>query len=526
MWVADRSLDGRRAGALVPLFSIPTARSWGIGEIADLPVFAAWLRDAGFSVLQLLPVNEMAHGQSSPYSALSAMAIDPIFISVEDIPEFAAVGGVETLDLDQQARLAGVRASRSVQHNAVRALKSEVLQTIFEQFFDEQWQPGSPRAEEFREYTERESWWLDDYSLYRALHAAHAERSWLDWDAPLRDRDPAALETARENLQREILYYQWLQWLADQQWAAARAAAGMAILGDFPFMVSSDSADVWARQHEFRVDVSVGVPPDAFSETGQDWGLPAYRWKVLEANGYEWLRQRAIRCAALFDGFRVDHLVGFYRTFVREKDDSTAFHPPEQAEQLAQGERVLTLFREHGGFIIAEDLGVVPDFVRASLDRLRIPGLKVMRWERDWQADGKPFMDPAAYPVTSVAISGTHDTETLAEWWAEAELEERQAVLALPQLMNSGIDADAPFSEHVLDTLLEAIFAARSDLLLLPVQDVFGWCDRINVPAVVSDDNWSWRMPWPAERLQREPDAVRRAAVVRKLAEESHRWSR
>jgi len=171
--VADRSLQGRRAGALVPLFSIPTARSWGIGEIADLPVFAAWLRDAGFSVLQLLPVNEMAHGQSSPYSALSAMAIDPIFISVEDIPEFAAVGGVDTLDPDQQARLASVRAARSVQHNAVRALKNEVLQTIFEQFFDEQWQPGSPRAEAFRDYMERESWWLDDYSLYRALHAAH-----------------------------------------------------------------------------------------------------------------------------------------------------------------------------------------------------------------------------------------------------------------------------------------------------------------------------------------------------------------
>ena len=516
--MSDRSLAGRRAGALVPLFSIPTSRSWGIGEIADLPVFAGWLRDAGFSVLQLLPVNEMAHGQSSPYSALSAMAIDPIFLSLEDVPEFAAVGGVETLSLEQQARLAAVRAARSVQHTAVRALKNEVLQAVFEQFFDEQWQPGSPRADEFRAYCDREAWWLKDYALFRAIHVAHEERSWTEWPTPLRDREPAALETARASLQRETLYYEWLQWLADEQWAAARGAAGIAILGDFPFMVSSDSADVWARQDEFRVDASVGVPPDAFSETGQDWGLPAYRWEVVESNGYEWLRQRAVRCAELFDGFRVDHLIGFYRTFVREKDGTTAFHPAEEPEQLAQGERLLTLFREHGGFVIAEDLGIVPDFVRASLDRLEIPGLKVMRWERDWKSEGQPFMDPAAYPEVSVAISGTHDTETMAEWWAETDLADRLAVLALPKLRQSGVQPDEPFSDRVRDALLGVIFSARSELLLVPVQDIFGWCDRINTPAVVSDDNWSWRMPWPADRLGAEPEAMERASFVRGLA--------
>lgn len=523
--MAERSLDGRRAGALVPLFSIPTSRSWGIGEIADLPVFASWLRDAGFSVLQLLPVNEMAHGQSSPYSALSAMAIDPIFISLEDVPEFAAVGGAETLNPDQQARLAAVRSARSVQHTAVRALKNEVLQTVFEQFFDEQWQPGSPRAEEFRGYAEREAWWLKDYALFRALHAAHGERSWIEWPVSLRGRDPAAMEAASERLQREILYYEWLQWLADEQWAAARGAAGIAILGDFPFMVSADSADVWARQHEFRVNASVGVPPDAFSETGQDWGLPAYRWDVLQANGYEWLRQRAIRCAELFDGFRVDHLVGFYRTYVREPDDSTGFHPAEEPMQLAQGERLLALFREHGGFIIAEDLGTVPDFVRASLDRLGVPGLRVMRWQRDWNAEGEPFLDPATYPPLSVALSGTHDTETTAEWWTQADEAERTAVVAVPHLKAAGILAGEPFSDRVRDALLATIFAARSDLLLIPVQDVFGWCDRINVPAVVSEENWSWRMPWPADRLSTEPEAMQRASFIRRLAHESGRWS-
>ena len=521
--MAERAVAGRRAGALVPLFSIPTSRSWGIGEIADLPVFCAWLQDAGFSVLQLLPVNEMAHGQSSPYSALSAMAIDPIFIAVDDVPEFAAIGGVETLSPHQQARLADVRAAATIQHRAVRELKVEVLNTLFEQFFDEQWQPGSPRADALRAYTLREAWWLDEYALFRALHAAHDERPWMEWEAALKSREPSAIAAARERLQREILYYQWLQWLADEQWAAARATAGVAILGDFPFMVSSDSADVWARQSEFRVDASVGVPPDAFSETGQDWGLPAYRWEVLEGNGYEWLRQRATRCAELFDGFRVDHLVGFYRTYVREQDGSTAFHPPDEAAQRAQGERLLALFQEHGGAIIAEDLGTVPDFVRESLQRLGVPGLKVMRWEREWKVEGKPFKDPAAYPAVSVAISGTHDTEAMAEWWQEADADERTRAAELPELRAAAITPDEPYSDRVRDALLTSLFAAGSDLLLIPVQDMFGWTDRINVPALVSDENWSWRLPWPADRMRTEPESVRRAGDLNRLARTTRR---
>ena len=523
--MAERPLTGRRAGALVPLFSIPTSRSWGIGEIADIPVFAAWLREAGFSVLQLLPVNEMADGQSSPYSALSAMAIDPIFIAVGEVPEFAAIGGMQALTASQQERLAEVRGAASVQHRAVRDLKSEVLATAFEQFFTAQWQRGGPRAEALRAYAAREAWWLDEYALFRALHAEHAERSWTEWAAPLRDREAPALDAARERLRREILYYQWLQWLADGQWAAARAAAGVGILGDFPFMVSADSADVWARQQEFRIEASVGVPPDAFSDTGQDWGLPAYRWEVLESNGYEWLRQRATRCAELFDGFRVDHLVGFYRTFVRERDGSTGFHPPDEPAQLAQGERLLTLFQEHGGWIIAEDLGTVPSFVRASLARLEVPGLKVMRWERQWDVEGQPFKDPAAYPPVSVAISGTHDTETLAEWWAQADASERAMAADLPHLRATGIDADEPFSDRVRDALLMSLFTAGSDLLLLPVQDVFGWRDRINVPAVVDDSNWSWRLPWLADRLGEEPVAVDRAAFLEGLSRETRRSS-
>jgi 4-alpha-glucanotransferase len=515
--VADA--PGRRPGTLVTLFTIPTSRSWGNGEITDKPVFARWASGAGLSVVQLLPVNEMADGQSSPYSALSAMAIDPIFISVADVPEFAANGGEPALSREQRQQLDDVRRSPLVTHRVVRGLKEGVLRALFERFVDQEWRPGGTRAAAMSQYAERQRWWLDDYVLFRALHASHDGRYWIEWEQPLREREPHALAEARARLDPDVLYYTWLQWIAGEQWATARAASpNVAILGDFPFMVSGDSADVWSRQNEFRVDASVGVPPDAFSETGQDWGLPVYRWDVHEANGYEWLRQRVRRCLELFDGFRVDHLVGFYRTYVREKDGSTGFTPAEEDAQRAQGERLLSAFKEGGGSIIAEDLGVVPDFVRESLDRLGVPGLKVLRWEREWTVESQPFRDPANFPAGSVAISGTHDTETLAEWWDNADAAEREAVIALPRLDRAGITAAEPFSGRVRDALLETLYSAGSDLVLIPVQDIFGWRDRVNVPAVVNDQNWSWQLPWRVDRLATQPEAIERARFLRGLA--------
>ena len=513
-----RFASGRHAGVLIPLFSMPSRASWGVGEIADLPRLARWLDAAALDIVQLLPVNEMADGQNSPYSAMSAMAIDPIYIAVGEIPEVVDVGGESSLDPEQRGGLAHARKATLIEYRRVRALKSRVLRAAFERF--ESTAENSARASTFREFMGRESWWLDDYTIFRALHADSGGRYWLEWEAGVRERQPEAIEAARRRLATEIRYYAWLQWIADEQWHRARDACGpVGIFGDFPFMVSADSADVWSRQHEFRVDASVGVPPDAFSETGQDWGLPGYRWEAMERGGYEWLRQRARRCASLFDGFRVDHLVGFYRTFLRERDGATHFEPPDERSQLALGERLLRIFAESGAAIIAEDLGTVPDFVRESLGRLQVPGLKVMRWEREWLTQGQPFREPSSYPPASVAMTGTHDTETLAEWWESAPLDERAKVCVLSALRDACAAGD-PFSERVRDALLRAIFDARSGLALLPFQDIFGWRDRINTPAVVNDRNWTWRLPWPVDDLIAEPAAIERATFLRELV----RW--
>ncbi len=499
---------------------MPAEDSWGIGDIGDVRHVTAWLAAAGQRVLQLLPINEMAAGQQSPYSALSAMAIDPIYLDVEAIPEFAAAGGVECFEADERTLLDQVRAAPTIEYRTIRALKERALRIAAERFASAEIARNSARAEAFTAFRAEQSWWLQEYALFRAIHAHERERAWTAWPEGLRRREPDALADASRRLAPEIMFREYVQWLAHQQWTAARAAVrehGVALFGDLPFMVDGDSADVWSRQDQFFLDASLGAPPDAFSETGQDWGMPVYRWTALAADGFGWLRERARRSAQLYDGYRVDHLVGFYRTYGRLHDGGAPFFTPtSEPEQLALGETLLRIFREPGAEIIAEDLGVVPDFVRASLARMGVPGFRVLRWERYWHVEGQPFIDPADYPVVSVAASGTHDTETMMAWWDSLADAEREQLTALPTVR--AIVAGGPVDR---DCLLQAIMASASELALFPVQDVFGWHERINEPATVNDTNWTFRLPWPSDRLDRF--AGERQTTLRAWAEKYRR---
>jgi 4-alpha-glucanotransferase len=228
-------------------------------------------------------------------------------------------------------------------------------------------------------------------------------------------------------------------------------------------------------------------------------------------------------------------VVGFYRTFVRPKVGGKGvgkgiFIPADEPEQTALGEQVLGVFKSTGVEIVAEDLGTVPDFVRESLSRLVIPGYKVFRWERQWHAPGQPFRDPPEYPAVSVATSGTHDTEPMTIWWAEAPLEEREVVLDTPSVRSRLSEAqraqaiESPaLTSPLRNTLLEVLFASGSDLLVLPIQDAFGWSDRINQPATVGDQNWTWRLPWPTDRMSGEAEAT---TVGRRLREWSLQYDR
>ncbi len=505
----------RQTGIGVPLFSLTSSRSWGIGEFADLPAFGAWCAAAGQSYVQLLPLNEISPGETSPYSSMTAMALDPLYIHVPDVPEFVANGGEAALAPSQRDTLASVRGDARVRYERVRELKRQCLRAAYARFRDEELPRDTLRARDFHAYASRESWWLDTYTTFRAIHAAEQERAWWDWPLGLAYADPEALRQANAAHVDERQYRAYLQWVAEGQWQAARAAAGVRVFGDLAFMVSGDSPDVWARKDEFMLDASVGVPPDAFSETGQDWGLPPWRWDVMQGTGFQWMRARARRTAALFDGVRIDHLVGLYRIYVRPTDEARpkVFSPPDERSESLLGAKLLGIYLASGVEVIAEDLGTVPEFVRWSMARLGVPGFKVMRWERAWNEPGQPLIDPGAYPDASVALSGTHDTESVAQWWRDLAETDRAAWMALPS-MQGGAALTASFVPHVRDVLLRGLLASASRYVMFPLQDVFGWDVRINTPATVNDQNWTWRVPVPVDRWRESPEWRERAQAL------------
>lgn len=506
----------RQAGVLVPLFSIRTRTGWGVGEIPDLVPFARWASSSGFRVIQVLPVMEVSRGQHSPYAALTAFALDPVYLALDAVEDHELSGGRDALSDEDRRTLDAVHTAPAVQWDRVRALKRRATERAFAHFRDHEWKHRSARATELERFAEEHASWLDDYALFVTLHDERfGGRSWTEWDdAQLRGREPQALAAARAELADRVLYQKYVQWQLDRQWHAARKSAnegGVELMGDLPFMVAGDSADVWARPFDFRLDARVGVPPDMFSEIGQDWGLPVFRWDVMEQNGFAWFNERARRNADLYGLSRVDHVVGLYRTYYRTGDPASpgTFTPEGEPAQIRNGERVIGIFSQ-GARVIAEDLGTVPDFVRASLTRCGVPGYRVLRWEREWNEAGQPFRDPARWPALSIATSGTHDTDSLADWWESLDRVERLAVLQIPGLASLRERAPERCDPPVRDAVLEVLYRAGSDLVLLPLQDVLGMRERVNVPGTVSEDNWTYRMPMDVQALSADLRAAER----------------
>lgn len=516
-------MSDRRAGILLPLFSLRSRRDWGVGDLGDLPDFCRWMAAAGHTVLQLLPIAEMAAHETSPYGALTAFALDPLYLDCDVVEDFVAAGGVGGLSSGARADLDAARAASGIAYARIRHAKGEALAAGFAHFEAHELATGSARARAFVAFTDVESWWLDDYVLFRALLDLHGQQPWTTWEPPLRDAEPAALRAMRPALARAVRYHGWVQWLLAEQWASARraaAAAGVRLYGDMPFMVSGQSGDVWARQGEFRLDASIGAPPDAFSADGQDWGLPVMRWDAMAATDHAWWRARCRRAADLMDGMRLDHVVGYYRVYQRPADGAPFFDPGDEAAQRALGERLLGIAREAGAGLdlIGEDLGSVPDFVRASLHQLEMPGFRVLRWEQDWGT----FRDPGSYPALSVATTGTHDTASLATWWEEELTDETRAALAAVPAFAALRERGPRLTPDLHAALLAGLYSAPSRLLVLPFIDVYGGRERINVPATVSDANWVYRVPWTVDELLGEGGAAL-AARLHELAARADR---
>src|SRR5207245_5194646 len=271
-------------------------------------------------------------------------ALEPVYIDLDSVEDLEG-----RLSDEEKRTLEADRRDERVDFEPLGAARRSALRRGWERFRDRELRSGSARARQFAEFQEEHRDWLPDWAVYRALHDRRL-KSWRDWEPPLRDREPQALARAREELRDEIEALSYQQWIADEQWRRGRAEAnslGVKIVGDLPFMVAEDSADVWGLQHLFRFDATVGVTPDAYSADGQDWGLPVPRWEAMREGGDPWLRIRAMRAAELYDAFRVDHVVGLYRTYARPVDKSAPyFIPAQEPEQRRQGERILGLLGE------------------------------------------------------------------------------------------------------------------------------------------------------------------------------------
>ncbi len=508
----------RSAGVLIPLFSLRTRESLGRGEILDLAPMIDLALAMGCTVIQLLPLDETGAIEQSPYSALSVNAIDPMYISMRDLH---GVGRVVLA----RAR-AAVGTARIVGRSIVRKEKLVLLERSYRATRGE----GGGGAE-LDAFIAANSYWLHNYAMFRALQERFGP-SWEAWPSFAARCDPASLAQVRENLSDAIAMYIYWQFIAHRQWSAMRAYAasrGVRIGGDLAFSPCRDSAEVWANQSDFDLTRSVGAPPDDFNPNGQRWGLPMPNWEHMRGNGFKLMRARVRHASSLYDLIRIDHVVGLYRTFNfgADPDEPGIFTPANEQQQKIHGEEIIRIIKEEASAaeLIAEDLGTVPPWVRKSLTSLGVPGYKVMHWERlNWGLPDEAFVNPASYPELSLATTATHDTESLTTWWREQPVPEREKLLRALNIA-AQVNPVRMLDESARDAILTALYAAPSRLVIIPIQDLFGWSARINRPGTVNESNWTYRLPLSLERLRRSRSIKSRVGKLREIAIRTHRFN-
>lgn len=513
----------RAAGVLIPLFSLRTGNDLGRGEIRDLIPFLDFVLAMRHRVVQLLPLGETSPGEASPYNALSVFAIDPLYISLN------GVDGISATEIDQARATIG--SGRAARRRRIWEVKLPLLERSFRHFVE---RAGAEERAELDRFVDLNRGWLQDYALFRALKERLGWKPWEDWPEDLKSRDAATLAAARGELAEPIGMYAYWQFIAHRQWTevrAASAARGALLGGDLSFSPARDSAEVWANQQLFRLDRSVGAPPDGFNPKGQRWGLPMPDWVRMRSDDFAWWRGRVRDARSLYDLFRIDHVVGLYRTFSfgPDPDQPGEYWPASPEEQREQGEAFMRMVKDEarGTLVIAEDLGAVPAWVRESLTAFGVPGYKVMRWEKEKKdPDGadERFVSPADYPELSLATTGTHDTATFVQWWREIGAAERGR-LAESLGLEERLDPQRPsLADAELEAILEKLYESPARLVVLPIQDLFGWETRINLPGTVRVSNWAYRLPATLERLSRNRSIRARRANLSAIVERTGRW--
>jgi len=405
----------RRAGVVAPLFSVYSKRSIGIGEIPDLKLLVDWCRLTHMSILQLLPLNDTGYN-FTPYDAQSTFAFDPIYLSLEEL------AGVElAAQKDDMNRLRKqFPAGQSRVDYKIKGAKLGVLWKIFR---SRDWR----NVPAFKAFQQENKFWLGDYAAFRVIKSLQDERAWWDWPEEYRTKNQASLGNLRQEHADQILFQEWLQWQLKEQFHQLKIYArekGVFILGDLPFLVSRDSADVWSNQHYFKLDCSAGAPPDMFFAKGQRWGMPTYDWGAIAAHDFDYLKEKLKYASLFYDLYRIDHFVGIFRVWtipLSEPEESGGlngtFDPKDEAVWEAHGRRLLDVMLAATPMLpCAEDLGTVPDCSYTTIRDYGLVGTDVQRWVRDWK-HSLNFKDPSEYRPNGIAAISTHDLSNMKAWW-------------------------------------------------------------------------------------------------------------
>ena len=500
----------RASGILLHVASLPS--HYGIGDLG--PAALAWiarLQEAGQSWWQALPLGPTGYA-NSPYQSLSSFAGNELLISPDGLIED---GLLRATDCEAKSPPAS-----AIDYGAVIPFKRRILETAWRNF-----RVGAPGALQgaYQQFCNTHQHWLEDYALFRALKDKHNDAYYLEWPVELVRRIPAALERARRELANQIDQVRFAQFLLFRQAERLKEhahAAGLRLIGDLPFFVSSDSSDVWANPELFLLDEQhrprfvAGVPPDYFSATGQLWGNPVYDWDTIRRTGYRWCVDRLRALLHYVDAVRLDHFRGFTATWHVPAGAATA-----QSGQWVPGpsaEFFKAVQRELGGLpLIAEDLGVITPDVSALRDRFHLPGTRVLQFAFDGHTDN-PHL-PNNYIANTVVYTGTHDNPPTRAWYEELITSQRQYLWRYLKRPEGHISDAAP-------ALMELAWSSAAALAIVPLQDVLnlGAETRMNVPGRV-EGNWRWRCPGDIlsvvviERLRELTRVSNRSGIIRNL---------
>ncbi len=468
----------RESGILLPMASLPSG--WGIGSLgAEAILFADFLAGAGQSIWQVLPltVPDFVH---SPYASPSAFAGNPMLIDPASLAEQGLLSPAEAIPP------AGADTGH-VDYGFAAREKERVLRRAYLSFRE------SPPAA-YGEFLQKEAHWLSGYALFAAIKGYHGGRPWWLWEDGIRLRRAEEINRFREELAEEIRFTEFCQYIFSMQLAALRARLrerGITLMGDIPFYVAHDSADVWenptlfALRGDGSVRLAAGVPPDFFSARGQLWGNPVYEWEKMAADGYEFWMRRLTRCGEMYGAVRLDHFraLDSYYTIPGGAPDASS---GEWREGPGRAFMDAVRRRMPGLILIAEDLGELTPGVHALRRYAGIPGMRVMQFAFGGGADD-PFL-PHNYERNTAAYLGTHDNDTTAGWWESVGAAQRRRAAAY---LGIGQRASAKTATRAMMRMLSA---SAADRVIFTLADVgaAGSDARINTPGV-GHGCWQYR---------------------------------